>query len=110
MERISARALDVLSRYPWPGNIRELRNAINFAYVCATGNRIERRDLPEHIRTPDLPSGLRGGHRTQSSNDERQQIEAAIERFEGNRNLVAKSLGMSRTTLWRRMRTLGIDA
>ena len=53
VERISARALELLQQYDWPGNVRELRNAIEFAYVCARSERIERQDLPQHIRDTD---------------------------------------------------------
>jgi transcriptional regulator with PAS, ATPase and Fis domain/TorA maturation chaperone TorD len=106
---ISARALDMLTHYPWPGNVRELRNAINFAYVCANGKRIERQDFPEHIRVPETLEVLktetavvRGGSK------EEDRIREVLDRFDGNRTLAAQALGVSRTTLWRRLKALGL--
>ncbi|MFH1845032.1 MAG: sigma 54-interacting transcriptional regulator [bacterium] len=101
VERISARALELLQRYSWPGNVRELRNAIEFAYVCALGDRVERQDLPEQIRSPRLP-GI--DSRSLEGLDEAGRLQAAMQQYNGNRNLVAQVLGISRTTLWRRLK------
>jgi transcriptional regulator of acetoin/glycerol metabolism len=101
----------MLTRYLWPGNVRELRNAINFAYVCASGSRIERQDFPEHIQTPEQhqdggeprPALARGGSR------EEDRIREVLTRFDGNRTLAARALGISRTTLWRKLKALGLS-
>jgi transcriptional regulator with PAS, ATPase and Fis domain len=104
VERISARALELLQQYDWPGNIRELRNAIEFAYVCARGDRIERPDLPQHIRDGDGESAIDTG--SYSKNGEA-ELRAAMRQFNGDRARVARALGISRTTLWRRLKQNG---
>ncbi len=103
VQTISARALDLLMSYRWPGNVRELRNAIEFAYVCARGNRIERGDLPEHIRSEprEQTDELPGLNRVDDS-----ELRDAMRRFNGHRGRVAEALGISRTTLWRRLNAL----
>ena len=105
IERISARALDLLTAYPWPGNIRELRNAVNFAYVCATGERIERQDLPESIRDHTAGEGSTPTPLALPEDEEKRRILEALHRWNGNRALAAEALGISRTTLWRKLKT-----
>ncbi len=108
--RVSTRALEMLQSYDWPGNIRELRNAIQFSYVCATGDRVERASLPPHIRetaeSPDkkTPASLRSAERESDLRD----LLHALQVCGQNRTRAAKMLGISRTTLWRRMRELGV--
>ena len=114
VHRISARALDHLQRYRWPGNIRELRNAVEFAYLCARSDRIERQDLPESIFLPDGASADPADHRPAihhpaGSSRDATRIREAMQRFDGNRRQVAEALGISRTTLWRRLKAMGQD-
>ena len=103
VERISARALELLQQYDWPGNIRELRNAIEFAYVCARSDRIERADLPQHIRDDDASKPDSDGGRSANGDPE---LRSAMRQYNGDRARVARALGISRTTLWRRLKQL----
>ncbi len=105
VERISARALDLLQRYSWPGNIRELRNAIEFAHVCARGDRIERQDLPNSVTDPD-PENEGGSRGSLKAKDSDTLLPEAMQKYGGDRKRVAEALGISRTTLWRRLKGL----
>jgi transcriptional regulator with PAS, ATPase and Fis domain len=105
--RIAPDALDALNGYAWPGNIRELRNALEYAYVIGDGPVLVEADLPPEVsgldhtgKSPLAPPPI--------ETSEAQRIQQALERADGNRERAAQSLGMSRVTLWRRMRTYGL--
>jgi PAS domain S-box-containing protein len=106
-EGISNRALALLMEYDWPGNVRELEHAIEYAMISTTTNRIERAFLPAPIRsraaaTGDAPALAAA---TESEID---RIRRALEAHRWNESRTAAALGISRTTLWRRMRRLGL--
>ncbi len=113
VERISPGALGVLKRYDWPGNVRELQNAIEFAFWLGEGPVLQEADLPPELREgrePLTPQGWteqNGGEGVLSAEGKR--ILRALERASGNRERAASALGMSRSTLWRKMRKHGID-
>ena len=102
---ISARALDIMQRHTWPGNVRELRNVIEFACVCARSERIERQDLPDSIRNPVIAAQ---GHGVRFEDEKAALLRAAMQRHGGNRVAVAEEMGISRTTLWRRLKAMDI--
>ncbi len=102
-------ALRAIAAYRWPGNVRELRHAIERAVILATGPRIGRRDLPERVAAaPEAQPGSTGAEPAARGDDERSRIEAALRRAGGRRLQAARLLGMSRATLWRRMKKLGM--
>jgi len=104
---LSDEALSVFMAYDWPGNVRELANAIEHAFILCPGGVIELRHLPETLRekgrSGELP--LRRGTLREI---EAQAIREALARHNGNRLAAAKELGISKTTLWRRMKELGL--
>ncbi len=93
--------------HPWPGNVRQLANAIQRAGLVARGDEIEPADLGLQPASgaqgspAPRPAGTRGG-------DERQRIEAALVDCGGVVSRAAAALGMSRQALYRRMEKLGI--
>ena len=102
---VSTRALGVLISYEWPGNIRQLFDVLESAFLRAKSSRIERGDLP-----PDIHSGKKS-QPTQTEPDvklEADKIRQLLAQYPGNRRYVAHKLGISRTTLWRKMREFGI--
>ena len=104
--RFGERALRLLLDYAWPGNVRELSNAIEHGTICASRSLIEPEDLPFDIRSrPAGPPTPRG----EDNLCERRTIEDAMEQAHGNRTLAARLLGVDRSTLWRRMRRLGMS-
>ncbi len=107
-QRKKARALstDALRRlmdYSWPGNVRELRNALEHAMVTVKGDRIEEEDLPAEIR-----AGASALAPKPESSEERRTIVETLKKTGGNRSAAAKLLGISRVTLWKRIRDLRI--
>ena len=109
---IARDALQRLMDYSWPGNIRELRNAIEHAFVTVQGENLTLLDLPLEIRQPSASSGLSvaSSRTTVADSAERQRILDALRQVGGSRTETAKILGFSRVTLWKKMRQFKIDA
>ena len=106
IDSISQDAFEALRAYPWPGNVRELRNAIEHAFAVGEGPTLNSAEFPPELRG-ELP------HRSSSQvkdpeQAERERILDALRVAGGVRSHAAELLGMSRTTLWRRMRELEV--
>ena len=119
----------MLLRTTWPGNVRELENALEFAATVAQGQTLQPEDLPPEILdgvgsandpepSPPLPTGASrpgargrglGGATRRGRSTERDAVARALEAHAWNRVDTAKTLGVSRSTLWRWMRTLGLE-
>jgi DNA-binding NtrC family response regulator len=104
VDAVSDDAMSVMMEYPWPGNVRELRNALEYAVVRARGSILDAEDLPPELleRRPEADQGDPGI-------DEVDQLRAALKRARGNRTRAAALLGISRATLYRRLREVGIE-
>jgi DNA-binding NtrC family response regulator len=107
---ISPYAIQLLRSYDWPGNVRELFAVVESAAIRAGGGRIEAHHLPPEVRAPDgaVAAAADGRYRATSVEDEPALIRAALTDAEGVRARAADLLGMSRTTLWRKMREYGL--
>jgi two-component system, NtrC family, response regulator AtoC len=111
-------AMDALLAYDWPGNIRELRTAIEHGVVMATGKQITLRDLPTAVRqaaTAKLPGGVSPteafGEKTSPLDlheTERRLIAQALAATNGNVTAAAKKLGISRRTLHRKINEMNL--
>lgn len=120
----SGEAMDALRAYAFPGNVRELANIVERAAVLCRGQTVGVEDLPEHV-TGGEPGGLRlavGGEAEQMAGDEpvralsetlqdaeRRAILRALEACDWNRQKSAEVLGINRTTLYKKIKALGID-
>jgi formate hydrogenlyase transcriptional activator len=105
IDHLSAKALEVISKYSWPGNVRELANVLERAVILCEGGFLEEEHLAISGTTPD-GSGVSTLEET-----ERQQILKAMEKTRwmvGGPAGAAKLLGLNRTTLIARMKKLGI--
>jgi DNA-binding NtrC family response regulator len=108
-------ALQVLQRYNWPGNVRELVNVVERAVVLSKSNVIGVDDLPEQLRRINQSHdgfGSRLGAaplKAALANPERQIILEALESNGWNRQNTAQTLGINRTTLYKKMKKYGID-
>jgi len=107
-------ALTILQRYPWPGNVRELQNIIERAVLLGKGELITPADLPAQLLA--LPSHGGAARAIPGSSlkealmePERQIIMDVLEINSWNRNLTADQLGINRTTLYKKMKKLGLD-
>ncbi len=108
---ISRAALAAFSAHDWPGNIRELENAIERAVIIASGRRIELEDLPASIGAATEGSSFQktAGSRISFvlpatlSEVERELIEATLELTGGDKSAAARALDIGRKTLYRRL-------
>ena len=120
----SPEALRVLLSHDWPGNVRELENALEFAATVCQGQTLQPEDLPPEVlgnaspRTPDdgavgpdRRAQLAGALSAQPAAlaHEQDALRAALEAHRWNRIATARALGVSRSTLWRRMRAAGLS-
>ena len=101
---VSTEALNRLMLYHYPGNVRELENIIEQAFVLRPEGQIEASDLPQELQ--DRETGPVGGGTLESL--ERSAIEAALRRHGGHRSKAAEELGIDPRTLYRKMKALGI--
>ncbi len=98
--------------YDWPGNVRELFAAVESAAIRAERGRIEAQHLPETLRRSLAGVTLKSERyrKDVAQDDERGQIVRALREAEGVRARAAERLGMSRTTLWRKIKKYGLDS
>jgi len=109
--RLSESAMALLLDHQWPGNVRELENALEHAVVLARGGTIEPRHLPEALRRlhgAARPAEANGSATLDLAQRERQALIMALETHGGHRAKAAAALGVSTTTLWRKMKRLGL--
>jgi DNA-binding NtrC family response regulator len=88
-------------RYDWPGNLRELRNTLERALILGRGEPIDMSHLPPEIARPGVPGEPRPPDTLASV--ERSHIQLVLDSAAGNRTLAAKVLGISRSTLNRKL-------
>jgi len=108
VQGIAAEALSLLMAHDWPGNVRELENVIERAFILCREGFIEIAHLPEELTGRDASRALPPDSRTAHEMLDAQSIRAAMERSGDNRTAAARELGIHKTTLFRRMKKLGI--
>jgi transcriptional regulator with PAS, ATPase and Fis domain len=116
VESVAPAARALLEGHDFPGNVRELQNVLEYAYVIGDGPTLVESDLPPELSDPsvngealpfaaNVPPPL---STEPAASSEASRILRALERAGGSRDRAAKVLGCSRVTLWRRMRALGL--
>ena len=99
IRRISPHAMAMLEEFSWPGNVRQLINTLEHAAITCSGDTVEVSDLPDYLF--QTPKGAGGS--------EKNRILAALTSSKGNKTLAAKQLGISRVTLWKKLKKLEIS-
>ncbi len=103
------RAANQLLRHLWPGNVREVQNAVEHAVALCAGNRVDVEDLPEELRSA-MPRPRSSGRTRPLEDVEREYILAAVEEAGGNRTRAATDLGIGLATLKRKLKAYGSSA
>jgi DNA-binding NtrC family response regulator len=106
--RVSEEAMRLLETYEWPGNIRELANAVTHAATLCLGEEIRPEHLPEEML--EAPSASEPPPGLTLAEVERLHIERVLRACEGNRAEAARVLGVGRNTLWRKLQKYMLDA
>lgn len=114
VQGFSDAAIACLQGYAWPGNVRELQNVVERAVLLGKGAIIEPADLPVELRTSRRPGATATFTVGQTLKDalegpERQIILEVLESNGWNRNATADTLGINRTTLYKKMKRLGLE-
>jgi len=106
---VSTEVMTLLINYDYPGNIRELENILERAYVLCKGDIIEKKHLPiEFISKNSGNTPLKAELKPIESN-EAAVIKEVLQRCNGNRALAARKLGIGRSTLWRKIKRYGLS-
>ncbi len=109
IEGVSINAIEVLMGYTWPGNVRELKSAFEYAFVTCQESMIQPHHLPPDILRAK-PSARGGKPPVINKEDiKKRQLIDALARAKGHRSLAAEILGVSRVTVWNRMKRFGIS-
>jgi DNA-binding NtrC family response regulator len=119
--RLSPEAMRALLAYDWPGNVRELENALEYGVALSRGQTLHVASLPDEIVEAAASSGAASrfaspppGPATappvpgERSNGEQERLVQALDAHRWRRDETARALGISRTTLWRKMREHGL--
>ncbi|OBW58851.1 sigma-54-dependent Fis family transcriptional regulator [Solibacillus silvestris] len=119
IQGIPTEIADILLQYSWPGNVRELSNVIERLVIFSNDGVINKKDLPPEIFTliPEKnskPSASSEGLSTSHLNEQLEQVERDIlleqlKLANGNKQVCAKNLGVTRSTLYNRLKKLNID-
>lgn len=107
---ISDSAMTALMQYPWPGNVRQLLNAIRNTVVMCPGDEITESTLPPELRIESDPGDGKSGSLAGLSLDqiEKQAIRNTLRLTQGNREQAAKMLGIGERTLYRKLKEFGL--
>jgi PAS domain S-box-containing protein len=106
---LTPEAMRLLVEYPWPGNVRELRGAMEYAFVIADKGMISIKHLP-----PEILENRKGKSTKYLASEGKDEAEKAallnaLKKSNGNQTKAAEILGVTRVTVWHRMKKYGID-
>ena len=113
---ISKEAMDYIQEYDWPGNVRDLENAVQSAMILSSGGFIDSEQLP--LRVKGYPQGIpltindmaENGFKEVNAQVERELIAEALKKNNYNRTLTASALNISRKTLFNKMKRYGLGS
>ncbi|MGD8780227.1 MAG: sigma 54-interacting transcriptional regulator [Ignavibacteria bacterium] len=106
---VSEKVLDIFNNYKWPGNIRELENVIEYAFVRTQQNqKIDPSKLPASLRNSNNLFPASTPEKAVSQGAEKHNLLVMLEKHKWNRTTLAKELGIGRTTLWRKLKKHGL--
>ena len=114
---LTPEAMRQMMAYHWPGNVRELRNAVEYAFVLCHGSSVGPEHLPERVNICSGPTNKTARECTEismesgvnKSLDEKNQLIHALKTANGNQSRAALAIGVSRVTIWKRIKKHGID-
>ncbi len=106
--KIDPQAMRILLDYPWPGNIRELQNVIEYAFVVGRGSTLKPSELPPEFTEQRQSPETEKTNNFFSREGEIEAITRALEQTNGKVSVAAEILDMSRATFWRKRKQYGI--
>jgi two-component system response regulator HydG len=109
IKAIDDEVMNIFTEYPWPGNVRELKSALEYAFVCCRESLIRPHHLPPRFHSGKRPENQQKTDRPNQREIKRRQLIHALQLAGGNRSEAARILGVSRVTVWNRMKRFGVD-
>jgi transcriptional regulator with PAS, ATPase and Fis domain len=113
IQGVDPTAAQYLRQYPYPGNVRELESILAHAVIMADSEWISTKDLPEYMRHGIAARPALAYHKQEDllslAEMEERHIRNTLESLKGNQSQAARKLGISRSTLWRKMREYNIE-
>jgi transcriptional regulator with GAF, ATPase, and Fis domain len=107
---LTRKALNCFMEYPWPGNVREMKSALEYAFTVVDREAIDIDHLPPQMLTQSSPvAAVAAPGLANNQNSQRQALIDALQATGGNQSQAARLLGVNRVTVWNRMRKYGID-
>jgi two-component system response regulator HydG len=106
---LTREAMGILLDHPWPGNVRELKGALEYAFVVAEAGLIAPSHLPPKLNSRKIPLTPPPEAKAAPDSDEKTALIDALRQAGGNQSQAAALLGVSRVTVWHRMKKYGID-
>jgi len=110
IQGISNEAMQLLMAYAWPGNVRELKSAFEYAFVACQESMIQPYHLPPAVHQKPSPAENNKKDPLNRSQIKKKELIEALEHAGGNQSRAAEILGISRVTVWNRMKRYGITA
>lgn len=108
IEGIGNSTMEVLMKYSWPGNVRELKSAFEYAFVTCQNSAIQPHHLPPDILMEKSATKETKAVAASRQEVRKQQLIDALARAKGNQSIAAEILGVSRVTIWNRMKRYGV--
>jgi PAS domain S-box-containing protein len=106
---LTREALKIFLDYPWPGNVRELQGALEYAFVVAEHGLIAPEHLPPKLSSSEPSRETPPAAASAGAVDEKTALVEALRQASGNQSKAAALLGVSRVTVWHRMKKYGVD-
>jgi transcriptional regulator of acetoin/glycerol metabolism len=101
--------MDRFFEYRWPGSVRELKSALEYAYVIAEGSSVDEEHLPHQIMRDTHLQPAASPQPMSPHSSEKSALIQALRKTGGNHSQAARILGINRVTVWNRMKKYGID-
>jgi transcriptional regulator with PAS, ATPase and Fis domain len=105
---VDPKVITLFQQYSWPGNIRELEHVLEHAFVFVKGAVITKDHLPELASALSRPAPARDLADQPRDGSEFLTIQKALQKAQGRRGVAARLLGISRSSLWRKMKSYGL--
>lgn len=106
---LTTESLNYLLAYTWPGNVRELKSILEYAFVVAEKGLIRPDQLPHSVLKKENPISMKNMVSSSNENQEKTELIQALNQAKGNQSEAARTLGVSRITVWNRMKKYNID-
>jgi transcriptional regulator with PAS, ATPase and Fis domain len=110
IQGISKEALKLLMEYPWPGNVRELKSAFEYVFVSCREAMIHPDHFPPNIAKASKVAQSTSNNFENLNDMRRRELIEALRKSNGNQSEAARILGVSRVTVWKRMKQFDVNS